>query len=376
MQSLVNYSDSENSESSEENHVDKQKPSSKSSKPTFQKVVDRSNTGKVKIPLPEAFIKDNKENEPPTKKVKAGEDTLSSFNSFLPAPKRSMSATSISPSHTPNKKRVFIQNIGPAPGIYGNPASTDESAAEEQVVSTTDVNSVSNSRPQQNAIPRVASARNSLLYKLLSVSRTSESKRSVTNSRSLPVTPKINPEKAPKVSLFSLSVETEKLTPSTNSRVDEYQPLIYDISEDADEESVGERVQPTYEDYTPTSSLSSFSVPPPAPTPPISNSLQSLAERLHLSSSEKRQLFGRNKGVDLDLVSNILSFNMDQEYSHNEELRAAGEQVVHNPVRSIAPGKHSLKQLVNAAQSQKEALEESFAKGKSNRAEASSRYGW
>jgi hypothetical protein len=49
---------------------------------------------------------------------------------------------------------------------------------------------------------------------------------------------------------------------------------------------------------------------------------------------------------------------------------------VHNPVRSIAPGKHSLKQLLNATVSQKEALEESFAKGYANRKEASGRYGW
>jgi hypothetical protein len=49
---------------------------------------------------------------------------------------------------------------------------------------------------------------------------------------------------------------------------------------------------------------------------------------------------------------------------------------MHNPVRSIAPGKHSLKQLVNAAQSQKDALAESFAKGYQNRKEAGSKYGW
>lgn len=72
----------------------------------------------------------------------------------------------------------------------------------------------------------------------------------------------------------------------------------------------------------------------------------------------------------------MINFNTDEEYRHNEELRAAGEVVKHNPVRAIAPGKHNLKQLVNAAASQKEALEEAFAKGKSNRQEASSRYGW
>ena len=37
-------------------------------------------------------------------------------------------------------------------------------------------------------------------------------------------------------------------------------------------------------------------------------------------------------------------------------------------------GKHSLKQLVNAASNQREALEEHFAKGKSNRKDAGARY--
>jgi len=117
-----------------------------------------------------------------------------------------------------------------------------------------------------------------------------------------------------------------------------------------------------------------------ASTPSAIQSLDDIAGDLKLSAAERRQLFGRQKGGGANeairSATKIINFNTDKEYLHNEELRAAGEQVVHNPVRAIAPGKHSLKQLVNAAQSQKEALEESFAKGKSNRAEASSRYGW
>ena len=141
-------------------------------------------------------------------------------------------------------------------------------------------------------------------------------------------------------------------------------------TKDEAEEDEADSLEPSYEDNTPNTS---FSAPPAVPTPPVSQSLDDIAGDLKLSAAERRQLFGRQKGGRATTIKN---FNTDQEYVHNEELRAAGEQAVHNPVRAIAPGKHSLKQLVNAAQSQKEALEESFAKGKSNRAEASSRYGW
>ena len=151
-----------------------------------------------------------------------------------------------------------------------------------------------------------------------------------------------------------------------------YQP---EAEEAAEEDFDSSYPEPSYEEYTPTTTQI---VPPAAPTPPVSQSLDDIAGELNLSAAERRQLFGRQKGRNhgAQAATRIINFNTDQEYLHNEELRAAGEQVVHNPVRSIAPGKHSLKQLVNAAQSQKEALEESFAQGKSNRAEASSRYGW
>ncbi|XP_044718126.1 mitotic checkpoint regulator, MAD2B-interacting domain-containing protein [Hirsutella rhossiliensis] len=55
--------------------------------------------------------------------------------------------------------------------------------------------------------------------------------------------------------------------------------------------------------------------------------------------------------------------------------RAAGEQQIHQPC-ALQGGKHSLRQLVQNVHNQREALEDSFAKGKSNRKEASSRYGW
>jgi hypothetical protein len=103
-------------------------------------------------------------------------------------------------------------------------------------------------------------------------------------------------------------------------------------------------------------------------------SLDTIANDLNLSKSERRQLFGRNA---IPAESRILTFNTDQEYASNQAMaqsELAAQQ--HNPVRAIAPGKHTLQQLVNAASSQREALEESFATGRRNKKEAGSRYGW
>jgi hypothetical protein len=106
----------------------------------------------------------------------------------------------------------------------------------------------------------------------------------------------------------------------------------------------------------------------------------SAMEGLNLSAAEMRQLFGRKAGKggqtpDLGSIK-VVNFNADDQYAANEEWRAKGEIVQHNPVRGIAPGKHSLKQLVNAAATQADALEEHFAQGKRNQKEAGSRYGW
>ena len=58
---------------------------------------------------------------------------------------------------------------------------------------------------------------------------------------------------------------------------------------------------------------------------------------------------------------------MDSEYAANEQLRQAGEVVEHRAVKSIAPGKHSLQQLVNNARSQQENLEDKWAAGRAAR---------
>ena len=390
---LVDYSDSDASDT-EEAPVPTPKSTATSSKPAFQKVVDRSNPGKIRVSLPQATLKDEtSSDEPPTKRAKTGGGAFSGFNSFLPPPKRTGHTNATLGGGTAAKKGVLGVGVslktGSAPGFSREPEPEREYAGEEESGPATTNGGSGLSLPPprasqvegQKPAEEVKLVGKPLMFKPLSVSRKPAKKKKAipgaapSTTAAIPATPEPKHEKPtqrPKVSLFSMSAETE--SPSLPTVNGEYQPMMLEVEEAGEEEEADPfGLEPSYEDYTPTTS---HVAPPAVPTPPVSQSLDDIAGDLKLSAAERRQLFGRQKDGLRQAATKVINFNTDQEYLHNEELRAAGEQIVHNPVRAIAPGKHSLKQLVNAAQSQKEALEESFAKGKSNRAEASSRYGW
>lgn len=109
--------------------------------------------------------------------------------------------------------------------------------------------------------------------------------------------------------------------------------------------------------------------------PADSDSLKSLTAGMDLTSAQRRQLFGRHsKNGNKDLQ--FAHFDMEAEYASNEALRQSGEAVEHRAVKAIAPGKHSLQQLVNNARSQQDNLEDKWAEGRRERGEGSSRYGW
>jgi hypothetical protein len=161
---------------------------------------------------------------------------------------------------------------------------------------------------------------------------------------------------------------------ATTSASSEYNPIMLQQDEPEEDED-DEYVAGSYQEQ-------SFA-PPPTSTSTANNtrspqSVQSLTSDLNLSEADMRQLFGRKgKGSQaLPVNIQIQSFNTDAEYAANNSLIAKGETISHNPVRGIAPGKHSLKQLVNAAATNKEALEEHFATGQRNKREAGARYGW
>lgn len=398
---LVDYSDSDDSDAEVTPVL---KPSAKLSKATFQKVVDRSNPGKIRVSLPQPASQDHKnEDEHPAKRTKIGGGGLSDFKSFLPPPKRTGQTSGGGLGNGTVLRKSGLDagvslKTGVAPGFSREPEpssdllesnsadldgedQTGNDGEESRLAPAKDLHE--NNRKPAEEVKLVGKP---LMFKPLSVSRNPAKKKKKqselsTASSTVPgmssglftKTKEELPPQKHKVPLFSMS--SESLDSVRSNPLGEYQPMIYgkSVDEEQDPELSTTKADSTYDEYTYTSQVAAS-----APAAPMSGaqSLNDIASDLNLSAADRRQLFGRQKGRAVPQATKIINFNTDEEYRHNEELRAAGEQVVHNPVRAIAPGKHSLKQLVNAAANQKEALEESFAKGKSNRAEASSRYGW
>lgn len=388
---LVDYSDSDESGTEDAPPV---KPTPNTAKPVVQKIVDRSNPGKIKVSLPKASSNEETDsNEPPTKRVKTGGGLFEGLASFLPAPKQTgvIGKGILGGSRKGGLGSGVNLKTGAAPGFSREPEPERE--PDSSRVPESEDRGAGHDNGLQLPQPKAAESLSKLeevklvgkplMFKPLSVARkpVKKKKQQAANNNSMSVTNQAKesliqaadtqPQKRVKVSLFSMDTESSSIPSISTSG--EYQPLIY-----ASESHIQKSETNVYESPSDSTTLSA-SMPPP---PPISSaqSLDSIASDLNLSASDRRQLFGRQKSGSKNNVNfqatNVINFNTDQEYAHNEELRASGEEVVHNPVRAIAPGKHSLKQLVNAAQTQKEALEESFTKGKTNRAEASSRYGW
>lgn len=397
MMALVEYSESDSSDT--EPHP-KSHPVSEDStklhKAAFQKVVDRANPHRILVNLPEQSkatdaIKEDAE-EPLAKKAKLGLSSFSGFNSILPSPKKS-SIIGRGNSGTDSQKSGLRAGVslktGATPGfnrgapvvekLDGFDEATKEDALHPELIASSSTSPLPKSSAESIDHSKSESSLkgNSMIFKPLSVARKSKKKPSITTNEEFqikaqtPVSTRKS-ESASKISLFS-AADTEAPPALNLSFSAQYQPLIYRPSpsivtssaaafsegetiEDAIVENTG-HIQREYRDSS-----------------DIPKSLSTIAEDLNLSASAKRQLLGRRRNDPFKV--NLVDFNTDKEYAANEILRQAGEQVQHNPVRAIAPGKHSLKQLVNAVSSQKEALEEHFATGKRNKKESGSKYGW
>ncbi|SLM39381.1 Proline-rich protein PRCC [Lasallia pustulata] len=399
---LVDYSDSEHSDV-EEKSVANTAPKSKANpaKPTFQKVVDRSNHHKIRVSLPEASGTSNdheiNRDEPAAKRVKTGAGAFSGFNSFLPAPKRS--STSIKGPAADGVRKGGIGSgislkTGSTPGFTREPMPSVAPEDDEQPEPETEPYNTMQEPPEiaptggdiERAVAftkpegEVKRGGNAMMFKPLSVARKPQKKKpplaSTTTTEASQSNGAIPTSKPPpKKSLFSVG-ESEGI--KSDDKVDhgEYRPLVYEApTQQTTPELPPHQVESQIPEHDTTAIAVAHPTPPdPEPTP---QSLSSIAADLNLSASAKRQLLGRqhNNKANPSAI-NIVNFNTDQEYAANEVLRQAGEQVQHNPIRAIAPGKHSLKQLVSAASNQKDALEEQFATGRRNKKEAGSKYGW
>ncbi|THY06950.1 hypothetical protein D6D01_09831 [Aureobasidium pullulans] len=357
---LVGYSDSEGSDSETPNVAPvpaASKPAAK--KLNFQKLVDPSAPRKIKVDLP-TIQPEAEADAPPAKKARTA-GKFGGFNSFLPAPKRANDAKKGLGSgvnlKTGAEPAFSRERVEPDPSTFAPPPATEDNKDE------TDTSTLP--APFHDEAPKeVKPVGNAMKFKPLSVARSKKplKKKNLPNTASAaqsPAAPTIAeaskaPAPKPKVSLFSVTQDDN--APSSAASVADYQPLL------AEPEAAT-----TTEPYDSTTY-----VPTPAPTDP--NSLTSIADDLQLSASERRRLFGRNAASASAI--NVTHLNMDEEYNNNEQLRAAGQAVEHRAVKAVAPGKHSLQQLVNSASTQKEALEDAWAQGRRNKAEAGSHYGF
>lgn len=396
---LVDYSESEGSDQ-EEVPADQEALKSKTNlnKSAFQKFVDRSNPHKIKISLPEtgkATEDDVDETDRPAKRARVGGGGLSDFNAFLPAPKRATVSAS-GPVAIGGKRGGLGSGVnlrtGAAPGFSREPGPeivtaqvedeamngigagivTEDGIHEKGLEEThSDGNAQSLGNPVEQPKPKGKTT----MFKPLSVARKPQKKKPLPSNSFGDIRARDNESSqqskldSKKLSLFSVADTAEFTTTNQMGTKSNYQPMIYQVNEPkvikSATESLHEEMLADEQSDTPIITQNADQAP---------QSLDTIATDLNLSASAKRQLLGRQKN-NLSAI-NIVNFNTDEEYKQNELMRQAGEVVQHNAVRAIAPGKHSLKQLVNAASTQKDALEESFASGRRNKKEAGSKYGW
>lgn len=417
---LIGYSDSE--DSGDDAPRAPQPAAKPAPKPAFQKVVDRSNPGKIRLNLPSASqpqpTKDDIESEaPPAKKprIGGGGGAFGGFNAMLPAPKKpKVDATT---ANAPLGKRGLGKGLGAGVNLKtgaepafkrepradledydenGNPIKKEDRKQEDfrallnLPTPKSDARSGDSPKPMPSdtvATPEPAApapARPRFMPKGMAWAKKKKPSAakpaagSSTNLKTAPEpssqsgTPAGKPEapSKPKVSLFGVPQEAAAVAPA-DQPTGYYQPLIYGADEDREDEE-SHIPDSAFSAHPQMAAPSTASYPPPA-----SNALTNIASELNLSKAEQRQLFGR-KGQGPDLASaRIVDFNTDREYAHNEMLRQQGETVQHHALKSISgTGKNNLRNLINVAATQKDALEEHFASGRRNKKEAGSKYGW
>lgn len=365
---LVDYSDSEGSDvETPPQPVSKVAPAT--GKPAFPKVINRSEPRKIKVDLPsvrpEPVQQQDEEQERPAKRARTGGGAFGGFNSLLPAPKgRVQSGPKPGVSLKTSSEAAFSRapvDGGNAPSTLGGAVTGEEGRdadrreehqAEPKMVgkatkfkplsvANTKKKSIKKSKPTENEVPRDTTPQAASVFPV----------KDASTSVQKPIPPAASAPK-PKLSLFSVPANDEPAPEPVNS--DTYEAVTTAAPTDPGPDVQQPSTQPTQ---------------PPAP-----NTLSNIASDLNLTRAQKRQLFGRNAKDTTDV--NIAHFNMDSEYAANEQARQAGEVVEHRAVKAIAPGKHSLQQLVNNAKTQQGAMEDKWADGRRERGEAGGKYGW
>ena len=391
---LVDYDSSEESDSETQ-----PKPAPPSAKPkpsnkAIPKLVDSSNPGKIRVDVGTVGTskkdEDWQDSERPVKRAKLGAGGLSDFNSLLPAPKRPAATNG---SRGPGLGRGVNLKTGATPGFSREPMveqdySVQDAAGQPDEVGPSSSETGNGTSYSAGAIAQTPSVTDDIpeppkkkatMFKPLSVSRKPQRKKQPppapnATSTATPPSGDALPQERPKASLFSVASEPQDDHDAVSRPASHktYHPMLYQ-PEQSDPD-------PTPATEIPPEETSTATTHPPQHQDQ-DQSLESIAESLNLTPSQRRQLLGRHasksSSAQQQQVIKVTNFNTDAEYASNEALRQAGEAVQHQPVRAITGGgKHSLKQLVNSAVGQKDALDQSFAEGMRNRKEGAAKYGW
>lgn len=370
---LVAYSDSEGSDA-EAPIAPSSKPAAASAKPAFTKT---NEPRRIKVDLPTLQPEPRLDGDvdasgqPQAKRARTS-GAFGGFNSFLPAPKR--------PAVTPQglKKGVnlktsseaaFSRAAPAATAIESNADSTAESGYDEfgnlranDVPGSTSTDTAEKPKAERDEEPKIVGK--ATRFKPLSVAN--NKKKMVKKAKSVAVE-----ARAPEATVGDTAQKTETSKADIVSAPPNVKRSLFSVplqEEDAPEVApeVHEPLVPAGDQPLPPQPQTGM-----APSNTAANSLEAVAADLNLTPAERRQLFGRKGGKN---SASIAHFNMDSEYAANEELRQAGEAAEHRAVKSIAPGKHSLQQLVNNARSNQDSIEDKWAEGRRN--QGGSNYGW
>lgn len=391
---LVDYSDSDSD--AELPQPQAQKPASvpaasaANNKKPFQKLVGGSGKIVVNLPTTSAAGKTADNDGPHAKRAKTttGGSRFGNFGSFLPPPKKTTAIAASSDSSSDSSARQ--PGSAPAPRVNlrtgAEPAFVrggDDGYGDSS--STSGGGGLNLPAPKKSSGPSIPEGQKPesevklvgkpLMFKPLSVVR---KKTGLNAKKKTTATATVAKTEVPaRVSTPTEAVITDPPVPPSPQKK---HVSLFSVDDDEDAPPPVPTATTTTGAYEPL-----FTVPEPSPTLqhahdvtapyPVETTQPSNPVPdafAGLSKAARRELFGRSDQVP----TNMINFNMEAEYNSNEALRQSGEQQVYNPIRSIAPGKHSLRQVVNMAQNNQSALEDSFAKGKQNKSDAAGRYGW
>lgn len=412
---LVEYSDSESDSDPPQTSAPATAAtaSQPAKKQNFQKLVDKSNPGKILVKLPSGPSESDdaaSSEAPAAKRLKVSGSRFSGFRSFLPPPKATASRPSggkigkAAPRVGVNLRTSSEAAFSRDPGYDGGDGilNTDGSGGGSNLPSNITAAAAQPSIPHgQKSADEVKLVGKPMMFKPLSVARKPSKKpagiktAAVAASMTTPrggvldqptnagasaaptdggsrAAPKITKKK---ISLFSVVEDTHNAEPAPEEGGPSYQTGSpgYNDGTFADDSALHD-----YADHHHHQDARYSEVPARQAGYHDPASLDSIADDLNLGPAARRELFGRGGAPNKATAKSVINFNLDQEYRHNEELRQSGalDQQQHNPLRAIKPGKHSLQQLVNQVQSQRDALEENFAKNRATQKQSGAKYGF